>query len=464
MKTKLTFLFFSIGLCLLAQTPKDPAFKTISSKDLLTKTPKESLFEYMKSATIYEVNVRQFSKEGTFEKVTNDLPRLKKMGVDIVWLMPIHPIGVKNRKGTLGSYYAVKDYKGVNPEFGDLSDFKALVKKAHKLKMKVIIDWVANHSSPDNVWLEQGFKEWYTLDSNGNVQPTIGTDWWDVADLNFDNSLMRRNMILSMKYWLTEADIDGFRCDVAGSVPLDFWVEARAELQEVKPLIMLAEAEGPEMHEAFDITYGWELHHLLNKLAQGKIDPTDLASYLEKDINYPLQAFRMYFTSNHDENSWQGTEMERMGSARHAMAVLCYALNGMPLIYNGQETSLDRRLAFFEKDEINWEKMDLVSFYKTLNKLKKNNPAVFGDRMNSALDLKILNDGKLIVIMRKSKLNPKAICQFIINLSDQDQSLASVEFLDGKYKHVFKRQQVKIKSGKASTMIKPWGFMVLERH
>ena len=193
MKTKLTFLFLMIGLCLLAQTPKDPAFKTISSKDLLTKTPKESLFDYMKSATIYEVNVRQFSKEGTFEKVTNDLPRLKKMGVDIVWLMPIHPIGVKNRKGTLGSYYAVKDYKGVNPEFGDLSDFKALVKKAHKLKMKVIIDWVANHSSPDNVWLEQGFKEWYTLDSNGNVQPTIGTDWWDVADLNFDNSLMRQS-------------------------------------------------------------------------------------------------------------------------------------------------------------------------------------------------------------------------------------------------------------------------------
>ena len=254
MKTKLTFLFLMIGLCLLAQTPKDPAFKKISDKGLLTQTPKDTLFEYMKSATIYEVNVRQFSKEGTFEKVTNDLPRLKKMGVDIVWLMPIHPIGVKNRKGTLGSYYAVKDYKGVNPEFGDLSDFKALVKKAHKLKMKVIIDWVANHSSPDNVWLEQGFKEWYTLDSNGNVQPTIGTDWWDVADLNFDNSLMRRNMILSMKYWITEADIDGFRCDVAGSVPLDFWVEARAELQEVKPLIMLAEAEGPEMHEAFDIT------------------------------------------------------------------------------------------------------------------------------------------------------------------------------------------------------------------
>lgn len=230
--------------------------------------------------------------------------------------------------------------------------------------MKVIIDWVANHSSPDNVWLEQGFKEWYTLDSNGNVQPTIGTDWWDVADLNFDNSLMRLNMILSMKYWLTEADIDGFRCDVAGSVPMDFWVEARTELQEVKPLIMLAEAEGPEMHEAFDITYGWELHHLLNNLAQGKMDATDLDSYLEKDINYPLRSFRMYFTSNHDENSWQGTEMERMGSARHAMAVLCYALNGMPLIYNGQETSLDRRLAFFEKDEINWDKMDLVSFIK----------------------------------------------------------------------------------------------------
>jgi glycosidase len=322
--------------------------------------------EWSKNATIYEVNIRQFTKEGTFSAFQKHLPRLKAMGVDILWLMPIHPIGEKNRKGSLGSYYAVKDYKAVNPEFGNLQDFNALVKSAHDLGMKLIIDWVANHTSPDNVWVDQGHKDWYTLDSTGNLQPTIGTDWWDVADLNFDNQNMRTEMIESMKYWLTASNIDGFRCDVAGWVPLDFWVTAKQELDKVKPIFFLAESEGPEQHQAFHMTYAWELHHLMNKIAQGKENIDVLRAYLEKDKSYPTSAYRMSFTSNHDENSWNGTEMERMGEARFAMAVMAATIEGMPLVYNGQETSLDRRLAFFEKDEIDWTKMDLVSFYDKL--------------------------------------------------------------------------------------------------
>jgi glycosidase len=210
-----------------------------SSQNQPFTTPLKTV-EWSKNASIYEVNVRQFSKEGTFKALEKELPRLKEMGVDILWLMPINPIGVKNRKGSLGSYYAVKDYMAVNPEFGTKADFDQLVKAAHALNLKIIIDWVANHTSPDNIWVEQGHKDWYTLDSTGNLQPTIGTDWWDVADLNYDNEDMRKAMIESMKFWVKTSDIDGFRCDVADWVPVDFWNDARKELDAIKPVFMLA--------------------------------------------------------------------------------------------------------------------------------------------------------------------------------------------------------------------------------
>lgn len=218
--------------------------------------------------------------------------------------------------------------------------------------MKIIIDWVANHTSPDAVWVDQGHKDWYTLDSTGNLQPTIGTDWWDVADLNYDNADMRKEMISSMKYWLTDFNIDGFRCDVASWVPTDFWEQARKELDQVKPVLMLAEAEDPMHHRAaFDMSYGWEFHPIMNQIAQGKKNASDIFAYFEREAKrFPAEAYRMQFTSNHDENSWQGTEMERMGEARFAFAVMAATINGMQLVYGGQETSLDRRLNFFEKD------------------------------------------------------------------------------------------------------------------
>ena len=214
------------------------------------KTP-----EWVSNATIYEVNVRQFTPEGTFAAFEKELPRLKAMGVDILWLMPIHPIGELNRKGSLGSYYAVRDYRGINPEFGTHEDFSRLVAAAHQLGMKIIIDWVANHTSPDHLWIEEGRLDWYTLDSMGKVQPTIGTDWWDVADLNYDNEELRSEMIECMSYWVRDFNIDGYRCDVAGWVPMDFWTRARASLDQIKPVFMLAEAEGNELYSAFEMTY-----------------------------------------------------------------------------------------------------------------------------------------------------------------------------------------------------------------
>ena len=424
------------------------SFSTFSQKN----TP-----EWASKATIYEVNVRQFSKEGTFTQVTYQLPRLKAMGVDIIWLMPIQPIGMKNRKGSLGSYYAVKDYKAVNPEFGTMNDFKNLVRRAHAMGMHVIIDWVANHSSPDNVWIQDGHLDWYTLDSTGNVQPTIGTDWWDVADLNYDSQEMRTEMINSMKFWLTETDIDGFRCDVAGWVPLDFWTDARKELQVVKPIFMLAEAEEIPIHKAFEMTYGWEFHHIMNDVAKGKKDATAIKEFMESS-KYPENAFRMNFTSNHDENSWNGTEMERMGEARFAMAVLASTIDGMPLVYNGQETSLDRRLKFFDKDTIGWSKMDLVPFYSKLLKLHQTNPALWvKDGTNRAQFIDSSNPKEQVVYIRES-MGHQVIT--VLNLSNKAIDVAfSSSKISGAYNELFTGKEIVLKNT-SKVALGPWGYQV----
>lgn len=413
--------------------------------------------DWAQNATIYEINVRQFSKEGTFAQVSKQLPRLKAMGVDIIWLMPIHPIGVKNRKGSLGSYYAVQDYKAVNREFGNMDDFKSLVNKAHELGMYVIIDWVANHSSPDNVWIEEGHLDWYTLDSTGNVQPTIGTDWWDVADLNYDNLAMRSEMIKSMKYWLTDANIDGFRCDVAGWVPLDFWVEARNELQTVKPIFMLAEAEEIPLHDAFEMTYGWEFHHIMNDVAKGKKDATAIRTFMETN-KYPGTAYRMNFTSNHDENSWNGTEMERMGDARFAMAVMASTIDGMPLVYNGQETSLDRRLKFFDKDSIEWKKMDLVPFYTKLLHLHQTNEALWvRDGSNRAQFITTPNPKEQLVYVRES--NGHQVIT-VLNLSNKKTEFNfNSKSISGEYTDLFSGKKKTLNNAN-SVSLGPWGYQV----
>ena len=411
------------------------------------------------ASVIYEVNVRQFSKEGTFAEVQKALPRLKEMGVDVLWLMPINPIGVKNRKGSLGSYYAVRDYKGINPEFGTLSDFKSLVKEAHNQGMRLIIDWVANHSSPDNVWLDQGHKDWYTLDSTGDLQPTIGTDWWDVADLNYDNQNMRLAMIEAMEFWVKTADIDGYRCDVAGWVPADFWKQARTELMKIKPVFMLAEAEGADIHDNFDMTYGWEFHHIMNDIAKGKKNAIDIQTYLNNEKKYPANAYRMHFTSNHDENSWNGTEMERMGDARFALAVLAATIQGMPLVYNGQETSLDRRLLFFEKDEINWDKMDLERFYTTLNTLKQYNKCLAADRNETYMNVESMNDGKVLVFKKLSNEVPDSEVVFYLNLSKEKQVVKGPADSKSQWMNVFTGKR--FKKANKSVKLSPWGYLVI---
>jgi glycosidase len=374
--------------------------------------------------------------------------------------MPIYPVGKLRSVGQLGSPYAVQNYDEVNPEFGTREDFRKLVREAHRRKIAVILDWVANHTSPDNVWVDQGHKDWYTLDSTGNLQPTIGTDWWDVADLNYDNKEMRKEMISSMNYWLTAADIDGFRCDVASWVPTDFWVDARKQLDATKKVFMLAEAEEVEMHKAFDMTYGWNLHHIMNEIAQGKKDVQEVYKYV-KENKHPITAYRMNFTSNHDENSWNGTEMERMGDARFAFAVFAATFEGMPLVYNGQETSLDRRLKFFDKDTISWKKMDLVPFYTKLLELHRSNKALWNGIYGGSVKFLSSSDEKNVLVFSRVKDENKVIVVINMTAKPQVVKLNSTNYA-GKYKDLFSGKKSTI-SNELNLNLEPWGYKVYYR-
>jgi len=413
--------------------------------------------EWTKDANIYEVNLRQFTKEGTFKAFEAHLPRLKEMGVDILWFMPIHPVGVKNRKGTLGSYYSVKDYYTVDPAYGTMEEFKMMVEKAHQLGMKVIIDWVANHSAWDNPWVEL-HPEWYTKDSNGKMVSPF--DWTDVVDLDFNNQELRKEMIKALSFWLTKTGIDGFRCDVAMMVPADFWNAARAELQKIKPdIFMLAEAEDAALQiEAFNMYYGWELHHIMNQIAKGKKNAHAIDSYLVKaDSTFPSGTYRMNFITNHDENSWNGTEFERMGNAVNVMAVFAHTLPDMPLIYSGQEAGLNKRLEFFEKDSISWQNLELASFYKKLLVLKKENKALWNGKFGAGIEkIKTGQDSALYCFARSIENNTVIV---LLNFSAKDRSFIPSSH-HGDYIDYFSGKEV-ILNKKQKITLKAWGYQIL---
>lgn len=364
----------------------------------LSCTEKGSHAEWTYDAVVYEMNVRQYTPEGTFAAASGQLPRLKKLGVDVIWLMPIYPIGEKERKGALGSYYAVRDYCAVNPEFGAMEDSEAFLAEAKKLGFKVILDWVANHTSPDAVWISESPASWYERDSLGNT--VVEYDWTDIAALNYDNPEVWDAQEKAMRFWM-EKGIDGFRCDMACEVPMEFWQKTIASLRSDWPkMYMLAEGENPELHRSgFDASYAWELHHLLNDIAQGKKGITELLDYVERDAkNYPPEAFRLMFTSNHDENSWAGTEFERMGDAARAMAVLTFTLpNGQPLIYTGQEMGWNHRFEFFEKDPVpSWEENDFTEFYRSLIRFRHDHPSLRPGEKGGRFELVSSEDSTLV--------------------------------------------------------------------
>lgn len=421
-------------------------------------TSKISAPEWAYSSVIYEINVRQFSKEGTFKAVENNLERLKDLGVDILWFMPIHPIGEKNRKGPLGSYYSVKDYYDVNPEFGTKEDFKELVSKAQNLGMKVILDWVANHTAWDNVWTETN-PEFYLKDSAGNfVLPH--EDWVDVIKLDFSNPALRRAMIEAMKYWAREFNIDGFRCDVAAEVPLDFWESARKALDSIKPVFMLAEAHERELHiAAFDATYSWNFHFLFYQISRGKEKISKIyEEWKWEKEHYPENAIRMRFTTNHDENSWNGTEFEKYGPMHKTVAVFFYILNGMPLIYNGQEAASNKRLKFFERDPIEWGNYRYSEFYKSLNTLKKSRKSLAaGDRGGKTLFIPHSKKDSVIVIMRYTD-DEKTLG--IFNFTNKQITIElENDYVIGAYKEYFSNRNF-ILGKKAIITLQPYEYRV----
>lgn len=383
--------------------------------------------DWSRNAVIYEVNVRQFTDSGTITAFDSQLPRLKDLGVDILWFMPVYPISEKNRKGVLGSYYAVRDYKAFNPEFGTIEQFKETVKKAHDLGMKVILDWVPNHSGCDNAWVEQ-HPDWYAKDSLGNMFGPY--DWTDVYKFDYSNPELRAAMIDAFKFWLTEVGVDGFRCDVAMEVPVDFWDEARPQLQAVKPdLFMLAEASAPALQKnGFDMGYNWPMKDLFSEIAatsgqysfknsNGEMrtfpvrHAADIDSLLASQAaEYPRDTYLMNMITNHDLNSWEGTEFERLGNLTDAFAVLSYTLPGMPLIYTGQETGLDRALEFFVKDKApEWEPRNkYFDFYKKLNHLKHTQKALLAGEDGGEM-VRYMTESPDLYIFSREKDNSRVI-------------------------------------------------------
>jgi len=414
--------------------------------------------EWSKNASIYEVNIRQYTPEGTFKAFEEHLPRLKKMGVGILWLMPIHPIGEKNRKGTLGSYYAVRDFRAVNPEFGNMKDFESLVKKIHDLDMYLIIDWVANHTAWDHVWAAT-HPEFYAKDSLGNFYHEA--DWTDVIKLDYQNTELRKQMLDAMVFWVKEKNIDGYRCDVAAIVPTDFWSTVRDTLDKIKPVFMLAEAWEPYLHEkAFDMTYAWQFKDLLNDIAQGKKSADDLRKYYEENerVKYHTDAYRMLFTSNHDENSWHGTVFDRLGDAAEIGAVFGGVFRGMPLIYSGQEAGLDKKLEFFEKDTIKWRKHKFEEIYSELLNLKVQNQALWnGNSGGEVVHLKTSGDTAVYSFVRE-KGEDRILALFNFSSEEQKFTLNDKQIV-GEYENVFSGETVKLKQ-KANFRLPPWGYLI----
>jgi len=416
--------------------------------------------DWSRNATMYEVNIRQFTPEGTFEAFGRHLPRLKDLGVDILWLMPIHPIGQQARKGSLGSYYSVRDYYGVNPEFGTLADFNALVDAIHDLGMYVILDWVANHSAWDNPLVTQ-HPDWYSKTAEGAFQPTPWYDWQDIIDFDYDQPGLRQYMTEALTYWVRETHIDGYRCDVAGFVPTDFWENARAELDAIKPVFMLAEWESRDLHRrAFDATFAWSLWNALHEVTVGKKSIAGLVEYLAHDVStFPKDGYRLTFTDNHDKNSWEGTPFDNFGDGLPACLVLCGVVNGMPLIYGGQEAGLNRSLLFFEKDVIEWKAHAFAGIYKKMFALKHRNQALWNGAAGGEM-VRIFNDKPAQVLSFTREKNGDRVIP-IFNFSDQPVTVTlASKHQAGDYTELFTDETYSLQ-GADAVSLGPWGYLVL---
>ena len=416
--------------------------------------------EWSYSANLYEVNIRQYTPEGTFNAFRQHLPRLKKMGVDILWLMPIHPISVPNRKGTLGSYYAVSDFRAINPLFGTADDFRQLVDSVHALGMHIIIDWVPHHTGWDHPWITE-HPDYYNKNEKGEIRDPINEEtgepwgWTDVAELNLDNPDTRRQLTEDMIYWIQDFHIDGFRVDHAHGVPADYWDGVSRALANLNtPLFMLAEGEETYLRNdsSFVAGYAWKIHHLMNDIAAGKGNINKMDTLLAEDRSKYKYGYNIYFTSNHDENSWAGTEFERLGDGAQTFAALCYTLDGMPLVYSGQEEPLKKRLAFFEKDTIPFLNYAYADFYTTLNHLKKTNHALWNGE-HGGLSSRINTSKEVYAFMREMQGDTLI---GVFNLTPKPQKTKLTVSVNG-FKQVFTDQTVSLSKG-TQINLGPWEY------
>jgi glycosidase len=418
---------------------------------------------WINNTDVYEVNTRQYTPEGTFNAFAKELPRLQDMGVSTLWFMPITPIAQKNKKGTMGSPYACSDYTAINPEFGTLDDFKALVKLAHSMGFKVIIDWVANHTGWDHVWTVTN-PDFFKREDNGDFKIASGMD--DIIELNYQNPDLRKAMIDAMVFWVKECDIDGYRCDLAFWVQLDFWLEARAELEKTKTLFWLAESDPldhEDYYQAFDACYTWTWMHKTEEFYKHGQNKYLLDEVVHRyDTNGGPDSIPLWFTSNHDENTWNGTEYEKYGDAAKALAVFSFTRNGMPLIYSGQELPNHKRLQFFDKDQIEWNGLyKLHDFYKKLLSLHKNNNALrAGDTAVTTYNLSVNNADKVMAYLRKNGANEVLV---ILNFSREALSCSVLdEHLGGKFINVFTKETENF-TGLKIVEMQPWEYLVYEK-
>lgn len=410
-------------------------------------------------AVIYQMNTRQFTAEGTFKAAQKQLPRLAAMGVDIVWLMPIHPIGEANRKGTLGSPYAVRDYRAVNPELGTEADFRAFVNEAHRLGLKVILDWVANHSAYDNP-LTQSHPEWYTRTPEGALMSPAGTDWSDVADFDYSQAGLRKYMTESLVYWVREFGVDGYRADVAGYVPTDFWETARTELDKVKPVFMLAEWEQRDLHHrAFDATYGWGWKEAMQRLVKDGSGAGAMRGYYAgQSETWPHAAMRMVYTENHDQNSWDGVASEIYGPAYEAAIALSFVGPGMPLIYNGQEADNDRQLEFFERDPIVWRQGQHAALFEKLIALKTESRALHNGRFGAPMVEVPTSATADVFAFTRGEAGERVFAVF--NLSPRAQSITFTHARQhGTYADALRGESASF-AGDETLELAPWGFRI----
>lgn len=413
--------------------------------------------DWAHSTNIYEVNIRQYSYEGTFNAFANSLPRLKDMGVETLWLMPVQPIGKLKRKGTLGSYYSISDYTAVNPEFGTEEDLRHLINKAHSLGFKLIIDWVANHTSWDHVWTQTnpGF---FSKDEHGGFRSPY-PEWEDVIHLNYDNHDLWRSMINDMAYWVKEFDVDGFRCDMAHLVRLEFWEEARRQLDAIKPLFWLAETEDIIYHRVFDASYTWEWMHKTEDYFKGHCNIENLFQQLVRyNTDFPAEAIRMYFTSNHDENSHTGTEMDKFGEAYKALGVFGCTWNGIPMLYSGQEIPNTKRLQFFDKDPIDWgQDCSLHFFYQQLLRLHSSHPALKAadDEVST---FKLYSDGEEVFSFLRKRGDRHVVIALNLSSTPRDISIYS-DHINGSYQELFTTNVMSL-SAQFNLSLAPFGFKV----